>query len=493
MPDLREGAPWRLSVLSVLRGEHETRDPARGDSVNDSPETKYVKTPDGIYIAYQVVGEGPADFVFDFNPDESNVDLMWGEPDWKPFLTGATAFGRVIVHDRRGLGVSSRNFPPANLETRVADLLAVLDAAGSMRPILTSGQDTGAMHALFAATHPDRLSGFLWNNPVARTAWAPDYPWGQGQEEFEREMRLADAWGTPEYSLAVAEFRAAERIGMLVSHPLRSRIEPPPPSDYGLINRNTASPDVAREIARMRWDTDVRAILPSVHVPVVLVTGTQDRVDEVAYVASLMPNATVHTVQGRSGIAYAPILDLMRRMAGAEAPAPELETVLATVLFTDIVDSTRIQAALGDRGWRDLVQHHHALVRDALRRWRGTENDTAGDGFYATFDGPARAIRCALQIVEGVRDLDLEVRAGVHTGECELLDGKHTGIAVSIGARVASKAGPSQVLVSQTVKDLVAGSGFTFADAGEHDLKGVPGRWRLYGTNQAAATPAITA
>jgi class 3 adenylate cyclase len=243
----------------------------------------------------------------------------------------------------------------------------------------------------------------------------------------------------------------------------------------------------------MAWDTDVRAILPSVHTPVVLVTGTEDRVDEVAYIASLMPNATVHTVQGRSGIAYAPILDLMRRMAGAEPAAPELETVLATVLFTDIVESTRIQAALGDRGWRDLVQHHHALVRGALRRWRGTENDTAGDGFYATFDGPARAIRCALQIVEGVRDLDLEVRAGVHTGECELLDGKYTGIAVSIGARVASKAGPSQVLVSQTVRDLVAGSGFTFADAGEHDLKGVPGRWRLYGTNQTAATAATTA
>jgi class 3 adenylate cyclase/pimeloyl-ACP methyl ester carboxylesterase len=456
--------------------------------VNDVPATEYVKTSDGIYIAYQVVGEGPADFVFDFNPDESNVDLMWAEPDWKPFLTGTTAFGRVIVHDRRGLGVSSRNVPPANLETRVSDLLAVLDSVGSVRPILTAGADTGAMFALFAATHPDRVTGLVWNNPVARTAWAPDYPWGQSQEEFELLMRLSDAWGTPEYSRALAEFRAAERDGMPTSHARRTGIDRPTLSDYGLINRNTASPDVAREIARMTWDTDVRPILRFVHAPAVLVTGTEDRVDEAEYIATLMPNATVHTVQGRSGIAYAPILEQLRRMAGAEPTAPELETVLATVLFTDIVESTRIQAALGDRGWRDLVQHHHALVRDALRRWRGTENDTAGDGFYATFDGPARAIRCALQIVEGVRDLDLEVRAGVHTGECELLDGKHTGIAVSIGARVASRAGPSQVLVSQTVKDLVAGSGFTFADAGEHDLKGVPGRWRLYATSQAAAT-----
>jgi class 3 adenylate cyclase/pimeloyl-ACP methyl ester carboxylesterase len=456
--------------------------------VNDSPETAYVKTSDGIYIAYQVAGEGPTDIVFDFNPDESNVDLMWVEPDWKPFLTGATAFGRVIVHDRRGLGVSSRNVPPANLETRVSDLLAVLDSVGSVRPILTAGADNGAMHALFASTHPDRVTGLLWNNPVARTAWAPDYPWGQSHEEFERLMRLSDAWGTPEYSHALAEFRAAERNAMPASRTLRAGMDPPTPSDYGLINRNTASPDVARAIARMTWETDVRKILPFVHAPALLVTGTQDRVDEAAYIASLMPNATVHTVPGRSGIAYAPILEILRRMAGAEPPAPELETVLATVLFTDIVESTRIQAALGDRGWRDLVQHHHELVRDALRRWRGTENDTAGDGFYATFDGPARAIRCALQIVEGVRDLNIEVRAGVHTGECELLDGKHTGIAVSIGARVASKAGPSQVLVSQTVRDLVAGSGFTFADAGEHDLKGVPGRWRLYTTRQAGAT-----
>lgn len=461
--------------------------------MKDSPETEYVKTSDGIYIAYQVVGEGPTDFVFDFNPDESNVDLMWGEPDWKPFMTETAAFGRLIVHDRRGLGVSSRNVPPANLETRVSDLLAVLDAAGSARPILAAGADTGAMHVLFAATHPDRVTGVLWNNPVARTAWAPDYPWGQDREEFERLMLLSDVWGTPEYSRALAEFREAERIGMPGWHTPGEGVDRPLPSDYGLINRNTASPDVARDIARMMWETDVRPILSFVHAPVVLVTGTQDRVDEVAYIASLMANATVHTVQGRSGIAYAPILEILRRMAGVEPPAPELETVLATVLFTDIVDSTRVQAALGDRGWRDLVQQHHALVRGALRRWRGTENDTAGDGFYATFDGPARAIRCALQIVDGVRGLDLEVRAGVHTGECELLDGKYTGIAVSIGARVASKASPSQVLVSQTVRDLVAGSGFTFADAGEHDLKGVPGQWRLYGTTQAAATPATSA
>jgi class 3 adenylate cyclase/pimeloyl-ACP methyl ester carboxylesterase len=461
--------------------------------VTDSPETKYVKMPDGVYIAYQAVGDGPADFVFDFNEDESNVDLMWAEPDWEPFLTGATAFGRVIVHDRRGLGVSSRNVPPANLETRVSDLLAVLDAVGSVRPILTAGSDTGAMHALFAATHPDRVTGLLWNNPVARTAWSPDYPWGQGREEFELAMRLSDAWGTTEYSRALAELRETERIGRPTSRAVRTGIERPQLSDYGRINRNTATPDVARDIARIRWDTDVRGILPSVHAPVVLVTGSQDRADEAAYIASLMPNATVHTVPGRSGIAHVPILDIMRRMAGADPPAPELETVLATVLFTDIVEATKIQATLGDRGWRDLVQHHHALVREALRRWRGTENDTAGDGFYATFDGPARAIRCALQIVEEVRGLDLEVRAGVHTGECELLDGKYTGIAVSIGARVASKASPSQVLVSQTVKDLVAGSGFTFADAGEQDLKGVPGRWRLYGTNHAAATDATLA
>ncbi len=291
---------------------------------------------------------------------------------------------------------------------------------------------------------------------------------------------LSEAWGTSVYSQAIADFRGTERAALRRPNEPPASEQRPHPNRYGMINRNTATPDVARAITRMIWETDVRAVLPSVRTPCALVTGTQDRVDEARYIASLMPNATVHVVEGKSGVALEPILDILRNLAGVAPSPPELETVLSTVLFTDIVDATARQATLGDHAWRELISSHHSLVREALHRWRGVENDTAGDGFYATFDGPARAIRCALQVRARVRDLGIEIRAGVHTGECEVFDGKCTGLAVSIGARVAARAGPSQVLVTQTVKDLVAGSGFTFADAGEHELKGVPGAWRLH-------------
>jgi class 3 adenylate cyclase len=251
-------------------------------------------------------------------------------------------------------------------------------------------------------------------------------------------------------------------------------------SAYARINRNTATPDVAVAIERIEWETDVRGILPSVQAPAALITGKEDKVDETKYIASLMPNAIVHVLEGRSGVALEPILVILRNLAGIRRSAPVLDTVLATVLLTDIVNSTARQAAIGDRAWKDVVLAHHEIVRDALSRWRGVENDTAGDGFYATFDGPARAIHCAMEVSELVGDLGIEIRAGVHTGECEVIDGKYGGLAVSIGARVARHAGPSQVVVSQTVKDLVAGSGFTLVDAGEHELKGIPDRWHLY-------------
>ena len=447
--------------------------------MSDTPATRYIKTADGIYLAYQVAGEGPVDVALDFHFNESNVDLMWDEPDWRPFMMGIAEFARLILHDRRGLGVSSRNVEPPNLETRAADLLTVLNAVDSDRPILAAGGWTGAMHALFAATHPERVFGLCWNNPKARAAWAPDYPWGDSRQEFAEGIGLSGLWGTTEYAGNIARSRMAERFGVpLAELPMQADLGNR--NSYGKINRNTASPDVVREIARIEWDTDARAILPSVHAPVVLVTGTKDNVDETEYIASLMPNATMHMVEGRSGLAVEAYLETIRKMAGVPAPAPELDKVLSTVLFTDIINSTARQASLGDRGWRDLVLAHHGVVREALRRWRGRENDTAGDGFYATFDGPARAIRCALEICQAVRNLGIEIRAGIHTGECEIADGKCTGITVSIGDRVASRAGPSQVLVSRTVKDLVAGSGFSFDDTGEHALKGVPGEWRLY-------------
>lgn len=443
------------------------------------PKTCYLRSADGTYIAYQVIGDGPVDIAVGFNSDESNVDLMWEEPDWGPFLMGLAEFGRLILHDRRGIGVSSRNVPPPNLETQVADLVEVLDAAKSQRPVLVGGTDGGALHVLFAATHPDRVAGLVWNGPRGRTAWAPDYPWGLGPEDFERSQRDSAAWGTAAYADSIARWRAAERAGVPATA-AEADTDPSRHDKYGKINRNTATPDVAREILRIDWETDVRAVLPSVHAPAALVTGTNDKVEEAEYVASLMPNATLHVLEGRSGVAIEKLLTIVRSMAGVRSPAMGLDTVLSTVLFTDIVDSTRHQAALGDRSWKELVEAHHRIVRAALLRWRGVENDTAGDGFYATFDGPARAVRCALELVAAIQDLGVEIRAGVHIGECEVVDGKYAGISVTTGARIAALADRSQVLVSQTVKDLVAGSRLSFSDAGEHDLKGVPGTWRLY-------------
>ena len=251
----------------------------------------------------------------------------------------------------------------------------------------------------------------------------------------------------------------------------------------GVMSRHTTTPDVARELSRIWHETDVRGVLPSVQAPALLIVREQSPADieMTGYVASLMPHAVVAQVPGNYGQdEQRPVVDVVRRFLGVERPAPELDTVLSTVLFTDIVGSTQRQAGLGDRAWKDLVMQHHGIVRSALDRWRGVENDTAGDGFYATFDGPARAIRCATEVAERVRDLGIEIRAGVHTGECEIIDDKLGGITVSIGARVSALAGPSEVVVSQTVKDLVAGSGLIFEDAGEHELKGVPDRWHLY-------------
>jgi class 3 adenylate cyclase len=254
---------------------------------------------------------------------------------------------------------------------------------------------------------------------------------------------------------------------------------------YAKLSRHTGTPDVGRELTRTWAETDLRSVLPSVKVPALLLVQDIDdgSVEEAEYIASLMPQAEFKTLpagEWTSRKVRVATQDEFQRFVGVELPRLDLDTVLATIVFTDIVASTERQSALGDRAWKDLIQRHHAIVRDALQRWHGIEADTAGDGFYATFDGPARAIRCALDVTQRVRDLGIEVRAGVHTGECEIADGKCTGIAVSVGARVASTAGPSEVRVSQTVKDLVAGSGLAFKDAGEHELKGVPDRWRLY-------------
>jgi class 3 adenylate cyclase len=447
------------------------------------PETRYAKTPDGVYLAYQVTGEGPIDIAWQ-SDWLSNVDVLWEGPVYGQLFRGMSSFARLILHDRRGTGLSSRNVPPPNLETRVDDLRVVLDAAGSTRPVLAGLLEGGAPAVLLAAGDPERVHSIVWWGPVARNVWSPDYPWGVRPEYVEMDKRQVEHWGTLEGARIWAEGEA-----LTGRHFTEEEVR-----SYAKLSRHTATPDVARELTRIWYETDIRAVLAAVNVPALLLDehATQSDVEESQYIASLMPQAELRVLPRDATITEVvpSVLDEIRAFVGVEPPMPELDTVLATVLFTDIVASTEKQSALGDRAWKDLIQRHHVIVRDALERWRGVEVDTAGDGFYSTFDGPARAIRCALDIAQRIGELGIEVRAGVHTGECEIVDGKCTGIAVTIGARVASTAGPSEVRVSQTVKDLVAGSGLAFEDAGKHQLKGVSDSWHLYSVASAEVEPA---
>jgi class 3 adenylate cyclase len=438
------------------------------------PDTHYAIASDGAYLAYQVIGDGPIDVVWQ-SDWPGNIDFEREDPEGALFASQLSSFSRLITHDRRGVGLSSRNVVLPNLETRVSDLLRILDAVGSERPALAGIFESGAPNALLAATRPERVHSMVWMEPNPRFAWAPDYPWGRTAADLEAELRSIDGWGTRAYGRAFLDDEAS-----------RGNVMPDSLAAYmAKWSRNACTPDVARELSRIWYETDVRALLPAVQVPTLILSAPAREQDfsRSRYVASLIPGAQLREIP--HGGTWSDdetrwIAEEIRRFVGVERSPIELDTILSTVLFTDIVGSTETQAALGDHGWKQLVERHHEVVRDALGRWRGVENDTAGDGFYATFDGPARAIRCAQEVASRVRDLGIQIRAGVHTGECEVIDNKCGGLTVSIGARVASIAGPSEVLISQTVKDLVAGSGLRFEDRGEHELKGVPGPWRLY-------------
>jgi class 3 adenylate cyclase len=438
-------------------------------------EFGYARAADGAYIGYRVDGDGPIDIVY--QPDwVGGIDMEYADPYSAAWLDELASFGRLITHDHRGVGVSSRTVALPSLETRVEDLFRVLEKTHVERPVLLGFHATGGVNVLAAAGRPEFARSIVWAEPSPRYAWASDYPWGSTWESLDAELAMLADWGTNAYARAFMEQQEA------MGNPFDDVIAP----TMGAIRcRNTCTPDVARELARIWYDTDVRGVLSSVQVPTLLLVhaGRAQSMEVAEYVASLMPRAEVRAIEGTEMWSMEEIPAWMaeiKRFIGVEHPRPSLETILSTVLFTDIVDSTKTQAALGDARWKDLVLAHHRVVREALERWRGVENDTAGDGFYATFDGPARAIRCAVEVTERVRELGIEVRAGVHTGECEVIEHKCGGLTVSIGARVAAHAGPSQVMVSQTVKDLVAGSGLAFADAGEHELKGVPDTWRLY-------------
>ena len=435
------------------------------------PAFGYARASDDAYLAYSTTGEGPLDLLWQ-QDWFSNVDLSWENEINRQVFTGIARMARLILHDRRGVGLSSRDVPPPHLETRVSDLLAVLDTVGADRPVLAGDREGGSPNVLLAATQPERVRSLIWYAPSPRSVWTPDYPWGVRPEYVEREVENLATWGTPAYGRAFIDTES------LADHEL----DPAMAGEIARFSRHTATPNVATQLGRIWLESDVRDVLPAVHVPTLILQFEHPALglEESTHVASLIPGAELVVLPGNEVDGdVRPLLEAIRGFLGQDRP-PELDTILSTVLFTDIVGSTERQASLGDHSWKELVLEHHAVVRDALERWHGVENDTAGDGFYATFDGPARAVRCAQEVVERVHPLGIEIRAGVHTGECEVIDGKYGGLTVSIGARVAAHAGPSTVLVSQTVKDLVAGSGLSFVDAGEHELKGVPDRWRLY-------------
>jgi class 3 adenylate cyclase len=418
----------------------------------------------GVSIAYQVVGEGDIDLVYvaDY---VSNLVYGWETPYWRTFYERLAERFRLILFDKRGTGLSDLGGQFPALETRMDDVRAVLDAVDSSDAVVLASHDGCSMAALYAATYPERMRALVLFHPVAHDPSA--------QTEAAREVlaRLRETWGTQE----LADEILAEGSPSLADDPEYA---------YWFVNwlRVGASPSVAYALNRAWFETDLREVLPSIRVPTLVLY--RDVHSELARdVAERIPGAKATRVSGSDylEIWLSPeIFEEVERFVAGEPVAEVPDTVLATVLFTDIVGSSATAAELGDRAWRELLERHHALVRRELARYRGEEKDTAGDGFFATFDGPARAIRCADAIVEGVRGLGLEVRAGVHTGECEVHEGKVAGLAVVIGARVAALAHGSEVLVSQTVKDLVAGAGVGFEERGEHELKGVPGSWRLY-------------
>ncbi len=432
------------------------------------PETRYAKTPDGVYLAYQTAGDGPIDVVWQFDLIFGNVEDLW-DSVVGDFLRELSSFSRVILHDRRGIGLSSRNVSPPDLETRVADLSVVLDATRSKRPVLGGHGEGGASNVMFAASRPERVHSVVWSEPTARATWAPDYPWGVGQEYVERIDRLtAELWGTEGYGAAVAEVEATM---------MDNEFPPEWAAMMGRLSRHIATPDVASAVARIYNDTDVRPILPSVSAPTLLVSSWPEEAD---HVASLLPKAEVRIVAASWADREAALVANIRDWLDVAPPPPDIDRVLAAVLFTDIVGSTERLVELGDARWRSLLARHNERARIEIERHRGRFVDSAGDGIFATFDGPARAVRCAMAIMSAVDDLGIQVRAGVHTGEVELEGDAVRGLAVHVGARVAAIAGPGQVFATNMVKDLVAGSGLVFQDRGEHSLKGIPDRWHIY-------------
>jgi pimeloyl-ACP methyl ester carboxylesterase len=436
------------------------------------PETQYAKSGE-LNIAYQVVGDGPFDLLH-IPGFVSNIELAWEEPTCASFLERLASFSRLILFDKRGTGMSDRvpNDELPTLEERMDDVRAVLDAVGTERVALLSNSEGGNLATLFAATYPERTRALVTTGMFATRIWSADYPWAPTPEERERDIQETERdWGNASWLEHLAPSVADDdAFGRRLA----------------TYFRRSASPGAAAALLRMNTQIDIRHVLPTIRVPTLIIHRTGDRdanIEEGRWIAAQIPGARFLELPGDDHIPWVGdadrLLDEVEEFLTGTRPLRDHDRVLSTVLFTDIVGSTERARELGDRRWSELVTAHHARVRQELGRFRGREIDAVGDGFFASFDGPARAIRAACAIRDEVRELGLEIRAGLHTGECELMREKIGGIAVHTGARVAAAAGPGEVLVSSTVRDLVAGSGIAFVDRGEHQLKGV-GTWHLY-------------
>lgn len=441
-------------------------------------ETHYAKSGD-VNIAYQVTGSGSLDLVL-VPGWVSHVEHAWEEPSFAAFLHRVASFSRLIFLDRRGTGLSDPVAGLPMLEERMDDVRAVMDAVGSERAALFGISEGGPMCSLFAATYPERTTALVLYGTMARGARDADYPWAMSDAQAIRLLdRIDREWGKGMTAKIFAPSIAQDE-GQVRS--------------WAQFERLAVSPGGARALIRMLLDTDVRSVLPTIRVPTLVVHRTGDRVTPVGggrYIAGQIPGAKYVELAGVDHFPWVgdsdAVLDEVEELLTGVRHGPEPDRVLATVMFIDIVSSTERAATLGDRRWRNVLDCYYDETRKYLRIFRGREVDTAGDGLFATFDGPARGIRCACAIRDAVADLGIAIRAGLHTGECEVVGDKVLGIAVHLGARVAGCAEANEVLVSRTVKDLVAGSGLGFVDRGAHALKGIPGEWRLFAASEGAA------
>ena len=438
------------------------------------PDTRYAKSAD-VNIAYQVAGDGPLDLVL-VPGFISHLELDWQGPGYAQMLDRLSSFARVIRFDKRGTGLSDRPGGLPDLESRMDDVRAVMDAAGTKRAALMGYSEGGPLSMLFAATYPERTTSLvLYGAYAKRRDPDEDYPWCATWEE---RQAYADA--------VEQEWGSEADLGTMTPNAGPGEVE-----WWRRRARAAASPGAAKALILMNSNIDVRGILSAIHVPTLVLhrKGDRDsRPEEGRYIAQRIPDARFVELEGEDHVPWIDsdqILDEVEEFLTGVRRGPDIRRVLATVLFTDIVGSTSRAVELGDRRWHNLLEQHHATVRRELGRFRGNEVDTAGDGFLATFDGPARAVRCAQAIRSALRPLGIEITAGAHAGEVEVdPEGTIAGVAVHIGARVAGLAQPGEVLASSTVKDLVAGSGLEFEDRGVHELKGVPGEWRLYAVRQ---------